>query len=131
MFRSHVFNNEFGTWLSHVNDLHFTNNSTPSMSTVTAVVKNPETGGGGGSLEASSIRRAFGPGRVRSSAMTSFLVSLLTPLPPQWISGAQNGHVNRRHSLPRATLKITKTITGALPNRPDQRTNMSNSILEI
>ena len=28
-------------------------------------------------------------------------------------------------------MKITKTITGALPNRPDQRTNMSNSILEI
>ena len=78
-----------------------------------------------------NIRRAFGPGSVRSPAMTSFLVSLLTPLPPQWILGAHNGHANLPRSLPRATLKITKTTTGALPNRPDQRTNMSNSILEI
>ena len=34
-------------WFSHRNDLHFTDNSTLSMSTVTAVDKNPETGGGG------------------------------------------------------------------------------------
>ena len=34
-------------WLNHRNDLRFTNNSTPSMPTVTAVVKNLETGGGG------------------------------------------------------------------------------------
>ena len=27
MFRSHVFNNEFGTCLSHINDLRLTNNS--------------------------------------------------------------------------------------------------------
>ena len=77
------------------------------------------------------IRRAYGPGRVRSRAMTSFLVSLLTPLPPQWILGAHNGHVNRSYCIQRATLKITKTITGAQPNRPDQRTNMSNLIFEI
>ena len=36
-------------WLSHRNDLRFTNNSTFSMSTVTAVDKNLETGGGGAS----------------------------------------------------------------------------------
>ena len=34
-------------WLNHRNDLRFTNNSTHSMSTVIAVVKNLETRGGG------------------------------------------------------------------------------------
>ena len=53
----------------------------------------------------------LGPGRVRSWAMTSFLVFLLTPLPPQWILGVQSAHTNQRYSLLRATLKITKTTT--------------------
>ena len=73
----------------------------------------------------------YGPGLVRSHAMTYFLVSLLTSLPPQWILGAHNGPPNRGTCLPRATLKLTKTITGALPNRPDQISNLSSSILAI
>ena len=77
------------------------------------------------------IRRAIGTARVRYSAMTSFLVSLLTPLLPQWILGAQNGRTHRGTCLPRATLKITKTIAGAQPNRPDPITNLSSLILEI
>ena len=60
MFRSHSFHSEFGTWLNHRNDLRFTNNCTPSMPTVTAVVRDLETGGGGVSPYASSVTR-LGP----------------------------------------------------------------------
>ncbi len=73
----------------------------------------------------------LGPGRVRSAAMTHFLLSLLTPLPPQWTLGVQSTTVNVCHSLLRATLKITKTTTGAEPNRPDQIYSMIKIILEI
>ena len=62
----------------------------------------------------------LGPGRVRSSAMTHFLLSLLTPLPPQWTLGVQSTTANQSYSPLRATLKITQTITRAVPNRPDQ-----------
>ena len=71
------------------------------------------------------IRRAFGPGRVRSRARTPYLLFWLTPLSPQWTLGVQIGPVNQSYSLLTATLKITKTITGALPNRPDEITIMS------
>ena len=67
-----------------------------------------------------NIRRAIGPGRVRSSATTTFLLSLLAPLPPQWILGFPSTHSNLPYCVPGATLKVTKTITGAQPNRPDQ-----------
>ena len=77
------------------------------------------------------IRRAFGPGRVRSPARTSCLVFWLTPLPPQWTLGVQIGLVNQCRSLLTATLQITKTCTGAEPNRPDQITIMGKIIVEI
>merc|ERR1712216_519130 len=78
-----------------------------------------------------NIRRAFGPGRVRSWARTPFLVFWLTPLPPQWTLGVQITRLNQLYCLLRATLKITETCTGAEPNRPDQRTIMNKIIVEI
>ena len=77
------------------------------------------------------IRRAFGPGRVRSRARTPFLVFWLTPLPPQWTLGVHIGHPNQGHSLFTATLQITKTCTGAEPNRHNEITIMNQIGLEI
>ena len=66
------------------------------------------------------IRRAYGPGRVRSEARSHYLLFLVAPLPPQWISGPQSTHTDDGNGLRWATLQITETITWALPNRPDQ-----------
>ena len=52
--------------------------------------------------------------------MTPFLLSLVTPLTPQWIWGVQSAHLNQCTGLLWGSLKITTTITGALANRPDQ-----------
>ena len=65
------------------------------------------------SVPRSKIRRSIGPGRVRSLAITLFLISLLTPLPQQWILWVQSAHVNRRYCRLRATSKANKTFTGA------------------
>ena len=48
---------------------------------------------------------AIGQGRVRFSSATLFLLSLLTPLPPQRILGAQSTHSNQRYSLHWVTLR--------------------------
>ena len=74
-----------------------------------------------------TVRWAYGLGRVRSSARTHFLTLSVTPLPPQWILGVQSAHAKVNNLQLRATLKITKTITGALPNRPDQITILSRT----
>ena len=55
----------------------------------------------------------------------------LTPLPPQWTLGVQITRLNQWYCLLRATLEITKTCTGAEPNRPDQITIMGKIIVEI
>ena len=77
------------------------------------------------------IRRAYGPGRVRSWARSHYTLFLVAPLPPQWISGPQMTHPDAWRGLRWATLQITETITWALPNRPDQISTMSQFQTEI
>ena len=84
-----------------------------------------------GEVPPSKIRRASGPGRVRSLARTHYLLLFVTPLPPQWISGPQMTHVDDGHGLRWATLQITETITWAQPNRPDQIVDMNQIDAEI